>query len=91
MVDRALTQLLSSGSLAGVTGITLGRFDGFEDHHDRGWTVIDVLHDRLDHLGVPILAGLPIGHGDNPRTVPLGVPCELNASSGILTVAPALA
>lgn len=90
MVDRALTQLLLSGSFDGITGIALGRFDGFEDYQDRGWNVLNVLHDRLDNLGVPILAGLPLGHGDNPRTVPLGVECQLDADSRVLTVASAL-
>lgn len=91
MVDRALTQLMLSGSLTGITGIALGRFDGFEGYQDRGWTVLDVLHDRLDRLKVPILAGLPLGHGGDPRTVPLGVHCRLDADRGVLVAAPALA
>ena len=34
---------------------------------DQGdWTAIDVLRDRLGRLGVPILGGLPIGHGAGP-------------------------
>ena len=90
MVDRALTQVLLSGSLDGVSGVAIGRFDGFEGFEDRGWTVLDVLHDRLDPLGVPILAGLPLGHGSDPRTVPLGTTCHLDADRGLLTVAPAL-
>ena len=63
---------------------------GFDGHRDRGWTILDLLHDRLDGLGVPILGGLPIGHGDDPRTVPFGVPCQLDADRGSLTPEPAL-
>ncbi|WP_129786285.1 S66 peptidase family protein [Promicromonospora panici] len=88
MVDRALTQLLLSGALAGVPGIALGALEGFEDYQDREWTVLDVLHDRLDSLGVPILAGLPLGHLENPVSVPLGVECVLDADAGTLTVDP---
>ncbi|HEX6194587.1 MAG TPA: LD-carboxypeptidase [Jiangellaceae bacterium] len=36
-VDRALTQLIMSGSLEGITGIALGRLSGFEEYEDRGW------------------------------------------------------
>ena len=67
-----------------------GRFDGFEGYRDRDRTVLDVLHDRLDALGVPILAGLPLGHGPNPRTVPLGTTCTLDADAGTLTCSSAL-
>ena len=88
MVDRALTQLLLSGALAGVSGVAVGTLEGFEGYQDREWTVLDVLHDRLDSLGVPILAGLPLGHLESPVSVPLGVECVLDADAGTLTSAP---
>lgn len=90
MVDRALTQLLDSGSLAGVVGVAVGTLEGFDGYNDRGWEVIDVLHERLGKLDVPILAGLPVGHDPNPVTVPLGVMCELDADAGTLTCGPAV-
>ncbi|MEU4365445.1 LD-carboxypeptidase [Promicromonospora sp. NPDC023987] len=88
MVDRAVTQLLLSGALAGVSGVAVGALEGFEDYQDRDWTVLDVLHERLGSLGVPILAGLPLGHLESPISVPLGVECVLDADAGTLTVAP---
>ncbi|PUB27990.1 muramoyltetrapeptide carboxypeptidase [Promicromonospora sp. AC04] len=88
MVDRALTQLILSGALAGITGVAMGTLEGFEGYEDRGWTVLDVLRDRLGPLGVPILAGLPLGHMENPVSIPLGVECELDADAGTLSVAP---
>ncbi len=84
MVDRALTQLVDSGTLDKVSGIALGVLEGFDGYRDRGWDVLDVLRDRLGLLGVPILAGLPLGHTPNPVTVPLGVGCELDADAGTL-------
>ncbi|WP_426244860.1 S66 peptidase family protein [Nocardioides sp. LHG3406-4] len=89
-VDRALTQLLMSGALDGVVGVALGWLTGFEDYEDRGWTILDVLRDRLGTLDVPLLAGLPFGHDSNPRVAPLNVPCTLDADDGILTLAAAL-
>ncbi|MFD2793739.1 LD-carboxypeptidase [Promicromonospora vindobonensis] len=87
MVDRAVTQLLLSGTLAGVSGVAVGTLEGFEDYRDREWTVLDVLHERLGVLGVPVLGGLPLGHLESPVSVPLGVDCVLDADAGTLTVA----
>lgn len=41
---------------------------------DRGWTVLDTLHDLLDDLGVPVLGGLPLGHLDADRGTPVVEP-----------------
>ncbi len=90
MVDRTMTQLVDSGSLAGIVGVAVGTLDGFAGYRDRGWDVLDVLRDRLGTLGVPILAGLPLGHDPNPVTVPLGVICDLDADAGTLTCAAAM-
>lgn len=86
MVDRALTQLRLSGALDGIAGVAVGSFDQFAGFEDRGWTIVDTLHDLLDDLGVPILGGLPLGHVDDPVPVPLGVPAVLDADAGRLSV-----
>jgi muramoyltetrapeptide carboxypeptidase len=84
-VDRALTQLLLSGALDDIVGVAIGHLQGFEDLVDRGWTIVDVLRDRLRLLDVPVLAGLPLGHDENPRTVALGIRYDLDADLGVLT------
>lgn len=90
MVDRALTQLRLSGVLDHVTAIAVGSFDEFTGYEDRGWTITDTFHDLLDDLHVPILGGLPVGHLESPVPVPLGVPAELDADAGRLSVGPAV-
>lgn len=70
-VDRLLTQLVQSGSLDGVTGFALGELRGAEPPADAGWTMRDVVTEILGPLGVPILAGLPIGHGPRNHAFPL--------------------
>ncbi|WP_406238472.1 LD-carboxypeptidase [Nocardia sp. NBC_01009] len=87
-IDRQLTQLIRSGALDGLQGIALGRFPGFEDYTDRGWNLIDVLHDRLTPLNIPILGGLELGHGPDPHAVSLGTTAELDTDSGTLTFDP---
>lgn len=89
MVDRALSQLIMSGSLGGIVGIAIGHLQGFESYVDREWTIIDVLRDRLQLLDVPVLAGLPLGHDDHPRAVGLGVDYELDADLASLVATPA--
>lgn len=92
-VDRHLTHLIRSGALDGIAGVALGSFEGFRGYEDRGWTVTDVLRDRLGGLGVPVLGGLDIGHdivgssgGPDQFAVALGADATLDTSAGTLTV-----
>ncbi|CAM3120241.1 S66 peptidase family protein [Stackebrandtia soli] len=87
--DRILTQLLRSGVFDGVAGLALGQFTGCEDD-DWDWDILDVLRDRLEPLNIPILGGLPIGHGDNPRTVPFGPTATFDLTTKTLTATPAV-
>jgi LD-carboxypeptidase C-terminal domain len=93
--DRQLTQLVRSRSLDGVAGIALGSFHGFAGLKDRGWTILDVLHDRLGGLGVPVLGGLFCGHdlaGADGRpdqsAIAIGAMAVLDADRGRLTLEP---
>ncbi len=94
-VDRQLTQLMRSGALEGVAAVALGSFEGFRGYVDRGWTVVDVLTDRLGTLGVPVLGGIFAGHdlttpdGDHDQScVPLGSIATLDTAAGTLSVEP---
>jgi muramoyltetrapeptide carboxypeptidase len=87
MIDRQLTQLIKSGLLDDLQGIAVGQFNGFEEEHANGWSVLDVMRDRFDLLAVPVLGGLPIGHGRQPATVPLGTVATIDPAAGTLTVA----
>jgi muramoyltetrapeptide carboxypeptidase len=87
-VDRMLTQLRRAGLLAGLAGVALGQFTRCGDDDSLG--IPEVLSERLTDLGVPVLGGLPVGHGAEPLTVPVGVPATLDAAAGTLTVSPAV-
>ncbi len=71
-VDRMLTQLIQAGWFDDAVAIALGTWTGCGD-------VTPVLEDRLVPLGVPILAGLPVGHGPRQLTLRLGAPVVLDA------------
>ena len=83
-VDRYLTMLRNAGHLDGIAGIAVGQFTKFNP--SKGITIIGLLRDHLSRLGVPILGGLPLGHGDRPVTVRLGAAAVLDANAGTLTV-----
>jgi muramoyltetrapeptide carboxypeptidase len=87
-VDRMLTQLRRAGALTGLAGVALGQFTRCGDDASSG--IPDVLADRLGDLGVPVLGGLPVGHGADQLTVPVGVTATLDTTAGLLTVSPAL-
>ncbi len=83
-IDRQLTMLANAGHLDGLRGVAVGQFTRCGTYGD--WTAVDVLRDRLARLRVPILGGLPVGHGTNPATLPLGTAATLDADAGMLRV-----
>ncbi|MER6048583.1 hypothetical protein ABT168_14175 [Streptomyces sp. NPDC001793] len=89
-ISCALTQLTRSGRLDGLHGVALGQFLGFDrsaaDLAMGGWGIVHLLRDRLARLGVPVLGGLPVGHGAHPPTVPLGTEATIDTTTGTLTV-----
>ncbi|MEZ5182280.1 MAG: LD-carboxypeptidase [Acidimicrobiales bacterium] len=91
-IDRQLTLLTNAGHLRGVRAVAIGQYTRCEPDAATagGWTVLDVLRDRLGRLGVPLLGGLPIGHGHYPLAVPIGTTAVLDADAGTLTVDPAV-
>ncbi len=80
-VDRLLTQLLRAGWFDGVRGVALGDFDGVSSEPVR-----DLAVERLGPLGVPMVAGVPVGHGPRNLAFPLGVPAALDADAGTLVL-----
>ena len=83
-VDRLLRQLRRSGALDGVAGVVVGECVGCDAATPDDIGVLDVLADALGDLGVPVSYGLPLGHGPEQVTVPLGVAATLDADAGTL-------
>lgn len=86
-LDRLLTQLRGAGLLAHVAGVVLGTFIGCDPEPAiASGTVAEVVHDRLADLGVPVLAGLPVGHQDRHLALPHGATVTLDADAGTITL-----
>jgi len=82
--DRMLTQLLRVGALDKVAGIAIGQFSNAAS--SGGWTAAVAVQDRVGGLGVPVLGGLRIGHGNGQLTVPLGTRATIDTTAGTLRV-----
>ncbi|GAA1997936.1 LD-carboxypeptidase [Catenulispora subtropica] len=81
-LDRIFTQIRRSASyLDGVRGIILGTFTECGDAAE----VDRLLADRFGDLGVPVLAGVAIGHNCEMQTYPVGVRARLDTGAGTLT------
>lgn len=81
-IDRIFTQIRRAKAyLDGVRGIILGTFTecGDPEHVDA------LLAERFGDLGVPVLAGVNIGHNCEMQTYPVGVRARLDADAGTLT------
>jgi muramoyltetrapeptide carboxypeptidase len=83
-VDRRLTMLRKAGHLDGLAGIAIGQFTEFQP--TSAFTIVDLLREHLAPMRVPILGGLPLGHGEEPLSTLVGVPATLDATSGYLVV-----
>jgi muramoyltetrapeptide carboxypeptidase len=79
-LDRMWTHLAQAGVFEGVAGVVFGELTGCDDA-GATWTAADVLDELAATLGVPCLAGLPIGHGEVNQAVVLGARVRLDASA----------
>src|SRR5690606_13257092 len=72
-VDRMLTQLLAADALRDVAAVVVGQLDGCREtgQHDDQETLA-VFREPLGALGVPVVAGAPVGHGTPNLALPLG-------------------
>ena len=80
-IDGVLTQLRRAGLLDGLRGVAVGQFIRSAEPKPGNWSVIDVLYDHFRMWDVPVLGGLPVGHGPHPPTIPLGTMARLDTTA----------
>jgi muramoyltetrapeptide carboxypeptidase len=90
-IDGILNQMMQAGMLKGVIGVVVGelvRCDWSEARPEfpQSLSIEDVLERYIEPLGVPAIYGLPLGHGKNMATLPLGVEVTVDADARQLVV-----
>lgn len=80
-IDRMLYQMKLAGCFSSVAGICLG---SFEDCGDIS-AIHRIAEDIFSDIPVPVLAGLPIGHGMPNLSLPIGVAATLDTEARRLT------
>ncbi|MBX2862306.1 MAG: LD-carboxypeptidase [Leptolyngbyaceae cyanobacterium MAG.088] len=88
-LDRMLTHWRMLGKFDQLAGIALGRFSQCEPPKNvPSFRALEVLKERLDDLGIPIVANLPFGHDGVNAALPFGISAKIEANidgSGLLS------
>lgn len=89
-IDRLFQHLVMSGALSGVRAVVLGTFHAPPTARSfPGDRALDaVLRDHLLPLKVPVVCGVPAGHGPGKWTLPLGGTASLDTVAGFLAFDP---
>jgi muramoyltetrapeptide carboxypeptidase len=80
-LDRMLVQMTLAGCFEGVAGLVLGQFRDCGEAAE----IYDVFMRTFGPLGIPVVAGFPIGHGENNATLPIGLTARLTTRPARLT------
>ena len=85
-VDRMLQQLRAAGKFDRAAGIALGSFTDCDDERTPDWTVKRICDEIFGGLGLPVVTGLPFGHGKENRPWPFAGRAALDGSRGELEI-----
>jgi muramoyltetrapeptide carboxypeptidase len=81
-LDRMVTQLLLSGRLDHLSALVIGQLEGCGDEQ----AVYGLLTERFSDLPIPVVTGLPVGHGAENISLPLGLPALLDTERMVLEI-----
>lgn len=81
-LDRMMAHLSLAGVLDQISGVALGAFTDCDDGRFRGE---EVILEFLRPLKIPVVAGIPSGHGLENMPIPLGARAVLSGDDGSLT------
>ncbi|MBC8461703.1 MAG: LD-carboxypeptidase [Deltaproteobacteria bacterium] len=81
-LDRMLTQLLLSGRLDRLSALIIGQIVDCGEKE----IINSVLQERLGSLSIPVVTGLPVGHGNENISLPLGLPAVIDTERMLIQV-----
>ncbi len=84
-LDRQLTHLEAAGVFQKIAGIAVGELVRCTEPDGSGPDASEVFAERLGRLKLPVVLGLPVGHGARNRAVALGARVEIDADIGRFT------
>lgn len=87
-IDRMLTQLALAGILGKLSGLVFGQCTSCRASGPSygGFTLSQVLEHHLKPLGIPAFQGALIGHVADQFSIPIGVPAEIDADAGTISI-----
>ena len=80
-IDRMLTHLYLGGVLKELAGLVAGSFEYNGDAMDIG----QLLMERTSESGIPVVAGMPFGHGRVNLPLPVGLRASIDTESMTLS------
>lgn len=84
-LDMYITQMENAGFFDEAAGILLGDYSGCINKYGEDYLIEKFLEDRFAPLGIPVLAGLQVGHSTPTGTLPIGAWCRLDADNKKIT------
>jgi muramoyltetrapeptide carboxypeptidase len=81
-IDRMLTHLRLSGVLNGIHGLVTGRFEACGNTDAINRLLLDAVMDQ----DIPVMTGLPVGHGQENVTLPLGLKVSIDTDQMTLSL-----
>lgn len=86
-VERMMLQLLHAGVLDDLQAVMLGDFSAYRlTDYDNGYDFEQMVAYLREHLPVPVLTGLPVGHGRDKATMVVGSLAELVSADGTFSL-----
>ncbi len=85
--DRYLVHLRQSGSLENIQGLLVGELVDMQDEDiPFGKTTDEIIMDVFGDMDIPIVSNVACGHGQYQMTLPIGHPCEIDATETLFSI-----
>jgi muramoyltetrapeptide carboxypeptidase len=82
-IERCLWQLIQSGCLTGAIGLGVGELKGCGRYDENEDWLKNAIREMLEPLSIPVLWGLPVGHGSRNVAFRHGAVASLDPDLGI--------
>jgi muramoyltetrapeptide carboxypeptidase len=91
MIDAHLNHLILAGKLDNAAGLVFGtdvnlKGQTIPEYNDSTLSIEEILDELIAPLGIPAIANVPVGHGKDMVTVPLGARARLDGTAKTLDI-----